>query len=90
MKHTAGPWKIGEEGYIESQFGLVAQVVGADSPDDETIPNARLITAAPELLDELKSVLEWIQTGKVEGVGFCEATIADAIRSAIAKAEGRA
>ena len=30
----------------------------------------RLFKAAPDLLDALKSTVEWLHTGKVDGVGF--------------------
>lgn len=40
------------------------------------------------LLDTLKSTLEWLQTGKVDGVGFDEQSIIDDIIVTIAKAKG--
>ena len=39
------------------------------------------------LLDTLKSTLEWLQTGKVDGVGFDEQSIIDDLVEAITKAE---
>ena len=41
-----------------------------------------------ELLATLESTLEWLQTGKVDGVGFDEQSIIDDIKEAIAKAKG--
>ena len=41
-----------------------------------------------ELLDALESTLEWLQTGKVDGVGFDEQSIIDDIKEAIARAKG--
>lgn len=37
-----------------SDFGSVARIIGWNVPDDETIPNARLITASPDLLAALE------------------------------------
>ena len=39
-------------------------------------------------LDTLKSTVEWLQTGKVDGVGFDEQSIIDDLVEAITKAEG--
>tara|TARA_R100001163_G_C5021330_1_gene164078 strand:+ start:437 stop:655 length:219 start_codon:yes stop_codon:yes gene_type:complete len=41
-----------------------------------------------DLLGTLKSTVEWLQTGKVDGVGFDEQSIIDDIIVTIAKAEG--
>ena len=38
-----------------------------------------------DLLIALEDTLEWLQTGKVEGVGFDEQSISDSIREAIRK-----
>jgi len=38
-----------------------------------------------DLLIALEDTLEWLQTGKVEGVGFDEQSIIDSIREAIRK-----
>ena len=40
-----------------------------------------------DLLIALADTLEWLQTGKVEGVGFDEQSIIDSIREAITKQE---
>ena len=39
-----------------------------------------------DLLIALADTLEWLQTGKVEGVGFDEQSVIDSIREAIKKA----
>jgi hypothetical protein len=59
MTHTPGPWHVTEDGHIDSSFGAIAEIVGVDNPDDETLPNARLIAAAPDLLEALEGMLEW-------------------------------
>jgi hypothetical protein len=59
-KHTPGPWKIGApppngEQTIGTQQGLMVAVAttGANTP---TEANARLIAAAPELLEALREL----------------------------------
>lgn len=57
--HTPGPWHYNDsegDGLIESPYGLIARVIGTRNPDDETLPNARLIAAAPDLLDSARYV----------------------------------
>ena len=46
------------------------------------------LEAEPDLLDTLKSTVEWLHTGKVDGVGFDEQSIIDDLVEAITKAEG--
>jgi len=69
--HTPGPWRIGEalRGY---DFGIVKPiatgVIGiADIPaglhHGEADANARLIAAAPELLDALRTILQGFTDG---------------------------
>lgn len=89
--HTPGPWIVGdwtnesddgkEGGTIESRYGGIARIIGWDNQDEETIPNARLIAAAPELYTAGKEVIAAWEKGD----------LAAAVRSlskAIAKAEG--
>lgn len=56
-QHTPGPWHVGEQGYIESEYGEVARYCGWKQGDDETMPNALLLAAAPELLQALQELL---------------------------------
>ena len=62
MNHTPGPWKFDAgSGYVESrEGGLVAIPRSGGDPvkDYETTQNAnaRLIAAAPEMLDALEAV----------------------------------
>ena len=86
-KHTPGPWSADE---CRSGFAVYAYKSGeavVQTEDDEgrygTIANeanARLIAAAPELLDALRLVLA--HDGALTGADWT------AIRAAIAKAEG--
>jgi hypothetical protein len=62
----------------------IAMTVGShDKPEYQA--NARLIAAAPDLVEELRKVLEWATT---ERAPLRDAEISS-IRAALAKAEGR-
>ena len=88
-KHAPGPWM---ESSFEvwsplngKRFGkVVANLRRAEAPDDEARANARLIAAAPDLLEVAAMVLETIDGGGPV-VTFQEAHIAQ-LRAAIAKA----
>jgi hypothetical protein len=67
--HTPGPWKAGRKdmaSFIEGNPGkwiyadgndyIAAAVMDKEKPWDEVTANARLIAAAPEMLD----ALEWL------------------------------
>ena len=86
--HTPGPWYVAElcanRIKVEShQDGYVAEVwrYGADGD-----ANARLISAAPELLEALKGLLSHLESWKI--LETADGDIART-RAAIAKAEGR-
>lgn len=81
-KHTPGPWSIDDDGIIVSQFGDVAQVAGTVA-DDETLPNQRLLAAAPELLAALEAAIGAHDGNWDQGQGWEKKA-----RAAIAKAKG--
>jgi hypothetical protein len=96
MTHTPGPWlresEINSEG---SDWILVtkdyAEIVdlrlddGLVVSEQEQEANARLISAAPELLNALRGVAErWDKDDEAD-----DPVLGAVIRSAIAKAEGR-
>ena len=65
-KHTSGPWRISNpppngEQIIGAQNGMMVAVVttGIDMKE-ETIANARLIAAAPDLMSVLEDVDEFL------------------------------
>lgn len=75
MKHTPGPWKLyqaQEHSTLEVQDGCgthsknaVVHWAGFDSsdkPQAEKLANARLITAAPDLLEAAKTLAAWDQS----------------------------
>ena len=96
MTHTPGPWTIDdtgphefEEGHVElniwgpdgAYFGAIAAICNDYSGDMDS--NARLIAAAPELLEALRTVCEYFEADYNRPN---ECYVAEA---AIAKVEGR-
>jgi hypothetical protein len=98
MSHTPGPWTLHEiwpsgPGFSITAEGKTYQVCGcgayqhshpgASYSDEECRANARLIAAAPDLLEALKFALS-------EDSGFaCPAATEKRLLAVIAKAEGR-
>ena len=98
-KHTPGPWLTHKEGfssiYIESRIGGgMLQEVASCGPTgegrDQQEANARLIAAAPELLEALKEVVEILDEVLGFGTEPSHGNIAAKARAVIAKATGRA
>ena len=91
--HTPAPWLIewnaaqgGEGHYITdskdmAELSRIAAVLFHDDADGETRANARLLAAAPDLLEALIGVVKVADRATVEF---------NAARAAIAKAEGGA
>ena len=91
-KWTPGPWEVHGYAHVGDFYihgaNKICDVVnpsGFYRSPKETEANARLIAAAPELLEGLKGMLEWGRRVKVSNPG---PEIRNAI-AAIAKAEGR-
>jgi predicted Zn-ribbon and HTH transcriptional regulator len=60
-KHTPGPWSVddGEWGYVvhssDTSDDVIASLQPADEPaESECLANARLVAAAPDLLDAVR------------------------------------
>jgi hypothetical protein len=94
MKHTPGPWEIVDDiiETVKAPWITVCRIclVGDDGapPKSESIveANARVIAAAPELLEACKRMLAHIDGVKSDDDLFvCRKLISDAI----AKAEGK-
>jgi len=104
-KHTPGPWKARQHHSDEARFEVYpVRDVGFGVPSEiadvtahyanefsteivEARANAWLIAAAPELLEAARKSLNYIENTENElGITL---TSGDALRSAIAKAEGR-
>jgi hypothetical protein len=103
-KHTPGPWRLNGRAVespkrmglsvAQATSGMAAGSRGSARIDEaEAIANARLIAAAPDMLEalvaakELADVMEGLTSGRSddEWVWAAQATI----NAAIAKAEGR-
>lgn len=105
MKHTPGPWFVDDDGDIcvsdpNSPMGreMVADAFQMDDePNDVREANARLIAAAPELLEACHTVAGFLS--KLENCDTSDPLwtlrvrihkpLWDKLRPAIAKAEGR-
>lgn len=68
VKHTPGPWKIDFVHSddlvivpVEGRFAVLARVATQsyrDGMDEETIANAKLMAAAPQLLESVRAMLK--------------------------------
>ena len=97
-KHTPGPWPwqytsdrkrivIGA-GLVEGPNGYeVAEVYSDDCPSEVAEANARLIAAAPDLLEAVRAFVERFDSG--QGRRAYTDHVAGLMRSALAKAESR-
>lgn len=87
MKHTPGPWQIGMPNQVLSTARSVLAVTDCEPhiPEEETRANARLIAAAPGLLQALYEI-DNLAVHHVKGAIGRAQGIA---RRAIRKAEGR-
>jgi hypothetical protein len=100
-KHTPGPWILDTDNIIRTEAGTciaLAQQGGDGYPllsGDEVQANARLIAAAPELLEALQYVSRLLGDGYSGPVVLRNATDCDraifvsTINQAIAKATGK-
>lgn len=96
-KHTPGPWRKGNANYCHKIFAgdqAIAEVWGStrgrriSARHAEAQSNARLIAAAPEMLDVLKATYTMLfNEGLAESQPWVNRGL-DQIRAAIAKAEG--
>lgn len=100
-EHTKGPWKVNRTitpGNQTSMFhitgsqhgGLNPICYGADNGDGEFDANARLIAAAPELLEAAKNMSRILEAVRLSaGLRGTQWDRVIKARGAIAKAEGK-
>ena len=91
-KHTPGPWQACDVGDYSDYDGRCRVILGNDlriavvlGDHDESAANARLIAAAPDLLEELEdmvSLVEYLMNDSYDSKETAEA------RAAIARAKG--
>lgn len=83
--HTRSPWNVSLYNNVTSRNGTIAKIEQMPGNDEaERKANARLISAAPDLLQVAKDYVLLCQLHGMEGA------VLDSALSAIAKAEGRA
>jgi len=84
--HTPAPWSVEKRGHADDicakGYGVVCEM--PDEPDSEARANARLIAAAPDLLEACKGVLHHNSAVKAEYQ--LPQSLIRQIQSAIAKA----
>jgi hypothetical protein len=81
VKHTPGPWTAT---LYDEDFHTIETSAGVAVAEGYNKADARLIAAAPDLLEALCNVLSYVPHGDMP------VTIYDNARAAIAKAEGKA
>lgn len=97
-QHTQGPWSITTDyiGIYDSKGRCIADMDSESSPEiglDETLANARLIAAAPDMLAALEDMLTVFRAvADLDDEGFdpdgCEYSCVIEASAAIAKAKG--
>jgi len=89
-KHTPGPWQTDCYLTVRTQQGTsIAQALSKYTTLDEAPHNARLIAAAPELLDALRKADAWVaQYHTLSGHERASECMSRVIRAALTKACG--
>lgn len=97
-KHTPGPWhaegpdEFGDFNIHTPAYRLaIGAAVSNMRPEDETVANANIMAAAPDLLEALKGMLahSCVADSAAEDKDPEDHAAESAARRAIAKAEGR-
>ncbi len=103
-KHTPGPWYMrlsdnatphiehgdclrGEIGMLKNRVCVMPSEI---MHDYNSLANARLIAAAPEMLEALKALIAYQADNETEYLGMQQIVAYQRAKAAIAKAEGRA
>ena len=91
-QHTPGPWSVAQISAANAHIEFPARggSLAICFPDNgiggkQMVANARLIAAAPELLEKLEALVEWVDPNRTIEDDFQQ--VSDA-RAAIAKARG--
>ena len=96
MKHTPAPWQLAksEESKLIKVLNKYGTRIAGITPMENDEANARLIAAAPELLEALKTVLQLAEAGVIQRneTGKPQWNLTDELQTiahaAILKAEG--
>jgi hypothetical protein len=93
LNHSITPWKTAiafDRAYIrnikDAQGEIIAQIPDLEDGLAETTANARLMAAAPELLEALKGMIEYFVDYSIDD--YSDTETMQAARAAIAKATG--
>lgn len=93
MKHTPGPWSADPEGAhavsIEGADGSVVCDVHGAADDPLCEANAKLIAAAPALLEALRQILEWASLPHDDTPGNTAEAIRQEAREALTAVTGK-
>jgi hypothetical protein len=88
-KHTPGPWqlrlRIRDSAIIETDDRTIATTLHYGDTDKQADANARLLAAAPELLEACKAALSELAMPEIS----MEGRLQKVLRAAIAKAEDK-
>ena len=96
-KHTPGPWEIEgtpRQGWDIFSLGEERRYITSEPMRERAIsyePDARLMAAAPELLEALEKIVELNAPGrryKLHQLGMLVNTMLSIARAAVAKAKG--
>lgn len=89
--HTPGPWFVGETWKLRPPiYCNTGEICTTEHGQEDSRANARLIAAAPELLEALKELVEWAMDAATElDIPTHSPSCISKARAAIAKAEGR-
>lgn len=93
MKHTQGEWIESELSSGRWEIGTPTNtgihqvaITARTGFEEEDEANAKLIASAPELLEALKGLVEWVEMAErddqLESTGFAFGQAKDAIKSA--------
>ena len=87
-EHKPGPWILREDScvVVDSVVGYPIAGTRTKRPDEENVANANLISAAPDLLEALKALVERCE---FDGIPNDSMPFVIAARTAIAKAKGQ-
>ncbi len=94
--HTPGPWKQQNLSVLQEHsegIGLIAHCYaneGHDFDDAEAIANARLIAAAPELIEALRAFVEASTENAPTALAMCVDRAASDARTLLARIDGDA
>lgn len=87
-KYTPSPWTMTEEFGVEPLASDGEPIMSFKRPHDELMANARVIVAAPELLEALIELFDEVgeATNDSDGMYLIDQELRNKVRDAIAKA----